>query len=141
LFSNRAADRFKNGNEHEKRLILQAICSNLFLRDKTLKFEAKKPFACLAKTSKTPLQLGVGDDVRTFNTKKYIVPKLVMEITQALKSDEGREILKNIRTLRQRFEPEVMAKEDAAKARKARVMTRAYKAQGAGASWKMPPQY
>jgi len=51
-----------------------------------------------------------------------------MEITEALNSDEGREILKNIRTLRERFEPEVMAKEDAAKARKAQAGIRAYKA-------------
>ena len=29
-FSNRAANRFKEGNEQEKRLILQTVCSNLF---------------------------------------------------------------------------------------------------------------
>jgi hypothetical protein len=70
-----------------------------------------------------------------------MVPELVIEITQALNSDEGREILKNIRTLRQRFESEVVAKEDAAKARKAKAATTACKARGAGASWQMPPQY
>ena len=85
--------------------------------------------------------LGVGDDVRTFNTKKHIVPKLVKEITEALKSDEGREILKNIRVFRQRREPEVVAKEDAAKARTTKAATRAYKARGAAASWQMPQQY
>jgi hypothetical protein len=111
------------------------------LRGKILKFEAKKPFACLGKTSNIPFQLGVGDDVRTFNTKKHIVPKLIKEVTEALDSDEGREVLKNIRAARQLFEPEVVAKEDAARARKARAATRGYKARGAGASWQIFPQY
>jgi hypothetical protein len=43
--------------------------------------------------------LGVGDNVRTFSTKKHVIPKLVNEVTEALDSDEGREVLKNIRAL------------------------------------------
>jgi glutamyl-tRNA reductase len=90
-------------------------------------------------TAKLANLLGVGDDVRTFNTKKHIVPKLVMEITKALNSDEVREILKNIRTLRERLEPEAMEKASS-RSRRATVARGVYRARGADASWQMPLQ-
>jgi len=50
-----------------------------------------------------------------------------------LQTDEGKEILRSIRTIRQRIEPEVVATEDAEKARKLKAATRAYRARGVGA--------
>lgn len=39
------------------------------------------------------------------------------EVRKSLNNEEGKQILANIRTLRERFEPEVLAKEDALKSR------------------------
>jgi hypothetical protein len=41
-------------------------------------------------------------------------------VARALDNEEGKQILTNIRMLRQTFEPEVVAKEDALKARRAK---------------------
>jgi site-specific DNA recombinase len=166
LFSTRAANRFKDGNDEEKRLILQTVCSNLFLRDKKLKIEAKQPFASLAKSSSCPdqlgvvddvrtfnterdtviqmahevlLELGVGDDVRTFNTRCDEVIQIAHEVRRSLDNEDGKRILANMRTLRERFEPEVVAKEDAEQARREKAAARVCRARGAGASWRLPP--
>jgi len=94
LFSNKAANRFKHGNDDEKRLILQTVCSNLFLRDRTLKFAAKKSFSCLARTSNIPLQLGVVSDVRTLRGKFARLAKMIWRYAQ---TEEGQHTFKNIR--------------------------------------------
>ena len=46
--------------------------------------------------------------------------KLASEIYQTLDDDEGRLVLNNIKVLRERFEPEVLAKEKAQKCRLAK---------------------
>jgi hypothetical protein len=136
LFSNRAANRFKDGNEEQKRLILQTVCSNLFLRDKILKFEAKKPFAPLAKSDSYPHRLGVGDDVRTLRGK---ITRMAKGIWHQMQDEDGQRTLQNIRVLRERFEPEVVAKEKSSRPHPAKVAKGAYRARATDASWQMPP--
>ncbi|WP_445219362.1 recombinase family protein [Bradyrhizobium sp. Pa8] len=101
LFRNRAADWFRNGNNREKRQILQTVCSNLYLKDKILKFEAKKPFASLAQTASIPHQLGVVDDVRT---SRGTIAKLAKEISQYSKTEEGQHTFDCIRAVLNRDE-------------------------------------
>jgi hypothetical protein len=64
------------------------------------------------KRAGTPLSERIAMGSPRSTNRRSKVTKLANEITQALKSDEGKEILKNIRTLRERFEPEVVAKEE-----------------------------
>jgi hypothetical protein len=54
-----------------------------------------------------------------------------------LQSDEGKEILRNIKIIRRHLEPEVVAREDAEKARNLKTATRAYRAREADASWQI----
>jgi DNA invertase Pin-like site-specific DNA recombinase len=108
-FSNRAAEWFSRGDQRAKRLILETVGSNLFLTDKKFNVQAKKPFAALCKTAITPCQLGDVEDVRTFEAKCDEVRQIVNEVRRALDDDEGKRILNNIRILRERFEPDVLA--------------------------------
>jgi hypothetical protein len=57
-------------------------------------------------------QLGVVDDVRTLPGN---FTNLAKEILSALQDEDGQRIIQNIRVLRERFEPEVVAKEQALK--------------------------
>lgn len=95
-FSNRAADWFTNGDDHAKRQILQTVCSNLFLKDKILKFEAKTPFASLANTTRCPCRLGVVDDVRTLRVK---IARLAKAIWRYAKTEEGQHTMECIRAV------------------------------------------
>jgi site-specific DNA recombinase len=79
--------------------------------------------------------LGVVDDVRTL---RGTFAKLSKRILSALLDEDGQRILKNIRVLRERFEPEVVAKEKASRPRPAKVAKGAYRARGDDASWQMP---
>jgi hypothetical protein len=65
-------------------------------------------------------KLGVIDDVRTFNTKYDKVKRVAHEVARSLDNEDGKQILANIRTLRQRFEPEVLAKDEPVKAHRAK---------------------
>jgi site-specific DNA recombinase len=134
-FSNRAADWFSRGDDQSKRLILETVGSNLSLTARMLNVEARKPFASLAKSKTLPYQLGVGDDVRTNNTKHDTLMRIAHEVAQLLRDEDGKQILANIRTLRERFEPKILAKEDASKPRRAGAATRGYRARGDDASY------
>jgi hypothetical protein len=48
-FANRAKYWFENGTLEDKKMILEAIGSNLFLKDKKLTIQAKKPFLIIEK--------------------------------------------------------------------------------------------
>jgi hypothetical protein len=48
-----------------------------------------------------------------------------------LNDEDGKKILANIRTLREKFEPEVLALEDAKRVRRAKAAARACRARGA----------
>jgi hypothetical protein len=62
-----------------------------------------------------------------------VVPKVAIKLLLR--------ILQNIRVLRERFEPEVVAKEQALKKpRRAKAATGVYRALSADASWRMPLQ-
>jgi hypothetical protein len=62
--------------------------------------------------------------------------KIVLDYAQ---TEEGQHVFHNIRTLRERFEPEVVAKEQALKKkpRRAKVAKGAYRARATDASWQM----
>jgi hypothetical protein len=55
---------------------------------------------------------GVVDDVRILRGK---VARLALKVWRSVQDEDGQRILQNIRVLRQRFEPDVVAKEEAAK--------------------------
>jgi len=78
-FRNRAADWFARGEDDSKRLILQTVGSNLFLKDKTVSIHAKKPFASVTEIDLSPCRLGDVDDVRTLRGK---VAKLANTISR-----------------------------------------------------------
>ena len=66
-------------------------------------------------TRRTPcdgviLGLGVIDDVRTNNTQHDTMMRLSHEVGQMLSDQEGKQILANIRMLRERFEPEALVR-------------------------------
>ncbi|WP_439372679.1 recombinase family protein [Bradyrhizobium sp. DASA03120] len=133
LFSNRAADWFKNGNDREKRQILQTVCSNLYLKDKILKFEAKKPFASLAQTASIPHQLGVVDDVRT---SRGTIAKLAKEISQYSKTEEGQHTFDCIRAV---LNQDAEAMERLAPLRRYAKVGRGFgRARGDGGSFQLP---
>ena len=132
-FSNRAAEWFLRGDGQSKRLILETVGSNLILKNKILSIQAIKPFVSFApSTNKTrllrvvddvrtfcprgkkgaaiPHQLGVVDDVRTscrIGNKRWL-NRVIKEISELSYAEDGQRILNNIRTLRERFEPEAL---------------------------------
>jgi site-specific DNA recombinase len=64
-FNNRAADWFLRGDCQSKRIILETVGSNLFLKDKKLNIEARKPFVKLQKLDTFPERWSFVEDVRT----------------------------------------------------------------------------
>ena len=135
-FSRRAAEWFSHGDSQSKRLILETVGSNLFLKYKILNIAAKKPFAALTKPPTIPLHLGVGDDVRTNHTQYDMLKQIAHDVRLSLDNEDGEEILANIRTLRETFEPEVVAKEDAERARRAKADSRGRRGRGAYAPYR-----
>jgi hypothetical protein len=75
-------------------------------------------------------QAGLVDDVRTFNTRCDQVRQIITDVRDALKTEEGELVLRNIRALRRKFEPEVMAERDAEDARRAKAAARFYRRLG-----------
>lgn len=139
LFNNRAAEWFLHGDEHSKRLILESIGSNLTMKSKILNIEAKIPFSMASELTTSPRQLGAVDDVRTRRIgKKSRLWRILKKIKEALDEPECEKLIQNIRKVRERFEPEAVAQEDAERARKAKVVTRAYKRLGGGESFQSP---
>ena len=57
-FSNRAMEWFDKGDIETKRLILRTVGSNLFLKDKNINIEARKPFLSRVKSHEVPQLLG-----------------------------------------------------------------------------------
>jgi len=80
--------------------------------------------------------LGVVDDVRISRGHFAGLAKTILDYAQ---TGEGLRVFHNIKTLRNRFEPEVVAKERALKKpRRAKASTGVYRALSADASWQMP---
>ena len=67
------------------------------------------------------------------------LPDWQKRIWRSVQDEDGQRILQNIRVLRERFEPEVVAKEKASRPRPAKVAKGAYRARAVDASWQMPP--
>jgi hypothetical protein len=67
----------------------------------------KKMTGNSAKMAHFQVRLGVGDDVRTSRSK---IARLAVKIWRDLRDEDGQRILQNIRLLRERFEPELVAK-------------------------------
>lgn len=95
-FSSKASDWFTKSDDRAKRQILQTACSNLLLKDKKIKFEAKKPFALLAKSASYPRRLGVGGDVRT---SRVHFARVAKQIFQYSKTEEGERMMTGIRAI------------------------------------------
>jgi hypothetical protein len=79
-------------------------------------------------------RLGVGDDVRTSRGKFARLAKIVWRYST---TEEGLHTFKNIRHLRECWEPDVVAKEKALRSR-AKAAKRAYRPQATDESWPMP---
>ncbi|MCW2114434.1 recombinase family protein [Bradyrhizobium elkanii] len=136
-FSNRAADWFLAGDDRSKRLILETVGSNPTLTRKRLRIEAKKPFALVHKTPDLRALLGVDDDVRTLHGKGA---EWAQEISRELQTEDGQRILHNIRLLRQRFEPEALAKDEASRSRRGKLVRVADRAKSSNVPSQIPPQ-
>jgi site-specific DNA recombinase len=115
-FSNKAADWFLAGDDQTKRLILETVGSNPTLTQKILRVQAKKPFASVRKIPDLYTVLGVVDDVRTSRGR---FARLAKRIWRDIQDEDGQRILQNIRVLRERFEPERVAKGKLSKSRRA----------------------
>jgi len=78
LFSHRARYWLLHGDSDQKRVILSTVGSNLFLRDKKLSIDAKKPFCILREIDSSSLLRAAVTDVRTFfeNEPSVFIPKL-----------------------------------------------------------------
>lgn len=57
--------------------------------------------------------------------------RIAHEIRQLIDNEDGKQILANIRTLQEQFEPEIVAKEQASKPRRAKAASRGYRGRGA----------
>ena len=90
-FSIKATDWFRRADDQSKRLILETVGSNLFLSDKKLNIQAKKPFQQLAQMPQFLRRRAIVDDVRTF-----------------LDDPDIKHIVQNIKLLRARVEPQVV---------------------------------
>jgi hypothetical protein len=82
-------------------------------------------------------QLGVGDDVRILRGTFARLAKIIWRYAQ---TDEGKYTFKNIRFLREHWEPEVVAKEKSSRSRPATVAKGACRPQATDGSWQMPLQ-
>jgi DNA invertase Pin-like site-specific DNA recombinase len=78
LFSNRAVFWLTHGTEHEKRLILSTVGSNLSIKAKKLNIDANEPFQILQKNGRIPTWCALVNDVRTFFRKnpEFVIPLL-----------------------------------------------------------------
>ena len=78
LFSNRARYWLSHGDCDIKRVIVSTVGSNLFLQDRKLSIDAKKPFRILHENDSRSLLCTVVTDVRTFfeNGPHVFIPKL-----------------------------------------------------------------
>ncbi|MBI5374197.1 MAG: recombinase family protein [Candidatus Schekmanbacteria bacterium] len=74
IFANRAKNWFENGNLENKRLILETVGSNLFLKDKKLSIQAIKPFDIFENQDKFLSWHPIVEAIRTFfkNNTEYI---------------------------------------------------------------------
>ena len=66
IFASRAKFWFTEGNLEQKRLIVNSLGSNLFLKDKKLSLELQKPFSIIEEGLKSRSWCGLVDDVRIF---------------------------------------------------------------------------
>jgi DNA invertase Pin-like site-specific DNA recombinase len=134
-FSNRAADWFLAGDDQTKRLILETVGSNPTLTKTILRVQAKKPFASVRKTPDLYTVLGVGDQDRTLRGKGA---EWAQDVSRELQTEDGQRILHNIKLLRRCFEPEVVAKEEASRSRRAKGVKSIYRARGGDAPYQSP---
>jgi hypothetical protein len=66
--------------------------------------------------------------------------RIAQEVGQMLREENGKQILANIRTLRERFEQEALLREKASKTRRAKAVLIGRRARGAHEpSWLPPP--
>jgi hypothetical protein len=72
FFANKAAKVFERATLQQKRLILEIAGSNLFLRDRILHIEAKKPFVAAGNMVPIPVWQAQVHDIRTFCLNRQI---------------------------------------------------------------------
>jgi DNA invertase Pin-like site-specific DNA recombinase len=102
LALNQATKRFAAASVHEKRLLVEAVCSNPRLIDKKLLIQAKKPFDLVREGAGSLTRLGELDDLRTHLETKVdrllryfqrndeeipVVASRVLRLVEAVKGD------------------------------------------------------
>ncbi|MBU1701927.1 MAG: recombinase family protein, partial [Candidatus Eisenbacteria bacterium] len=78
-FAARAADVFRSGTKVQKRMIVEAVCLNPTLNQKTLLTKVKNPFRLIAEAGSRPDWCTTRDDVRTWiedTTEYFTIPSL-----------------------------------------------------------------
>jgi hypothetical protein len=121
LFNSRAAEWFLQGDDCVKRQIVESIGSNLTMKSKIVNIEAKEPFSTASELAVSPCQRGVVDNVRNHRIgRKPPLKKIIRQIRAALDAPACVGLIDTIRKIRERVEPEALAREDAERARKAK---------------------
>jgi hypothetical protein len=59
-----------------------------------------------------------------------MLKQIAHDVRHSLDNEDGEKILANIKTLREKFEPEIVAKEDAERARRVKAFARVGRARG-----------
>ena len=92
IFASRAKNWFIQGDLEQKRIILNSIGSNLFLRDKKLSIRLQKPFSIVEEGLKSRSWQSLVDDVRTFFQKNYDeVKDSINSVSSLIDMDEQKE--------------------------------------------------
>jgi hypothetical protein len=94
---------FRDGNDRDKRLILETVGSNFTLVDKKLSIQAAKPFAVAAKSENHPCRLAGVDHYRTFSDANGL-SNILSRIMVAMDEEPKRSaIAANLRALQEKF--------------------------------------
>ncbi|HEX8300273.1 hypothetical protein [Sphingomonas sp.] len=106
-FSRCAVDWFLRGDKAAQLLIVKTVGSNFFLKGKKLSIQALKPFSVDPSFALIQRRCTVVEDVRTFRTSASPrVDRLVKDISESLNDPDTLAMLSNMKTLRDRFEPQ-----------------------------------
>lgn len=101
-----AAEWFQEGDDTDRREILETVGSNFRLEDKKLSIEAAKPFATIANLAPMRLGCGLGGDVRTLSDARTMAAeRLLTDIKDMIADPETAARLEKIRRLVMRFQP------------------------------------
>ncbi|HWT31282.1 MAG TPA: recombinase family protein [Propylenella sp.] len=106
-FSQLAADWFWNGDDADRRDIVETAGSNFTLTGRKLSIEAAKPFTIMPNLAPIRLGCGLREDVRTFSgVSAAAAERLLKDITDMTTDPDTPYLLRKIKRLVARFDPQ-----------------------------------